>query len=158
MVPSTVLAHLNDVHPERAERHRQRREFHGGPDPAGVGTELVAIGVGDVGQLLTAADAAGALCRFAMELRRPHQIWIGVAVLGPEATEHHPQGRRSRQGIGDDVAWPTGICDRFRGTRLRRGRDRRGPGHAGAPDRGTAGSCHRTRVRASSRLHRGHWR
>jgi hypothetical protein len=158
MVPATAQAHLNDVHPERAERNRERREFGRGPDPAGVRTEFVAVGVGDVDQFRAAADTAGALRRFAMELGRSDEVWVGVAVLRPETAEHRPQGRRSRQGIGDDVAWPTGIGDRFRGTWLRRGRDRRGPGHASATDRGTAGSCHRTRVRVSSRPDRGHWR
>jgi len=104
MIPATTLTDLNHVDPEfsvfRGHFRQFRPLFHASLIPP----ELVAVDVGDVGELGLPADRAGGLGWLTVELRGPQQVRMSVAYVGDRRTacEYGRERGAARKTVVDD--------------------------------------------------------
>jgi len=90
VVPATTLTDLNDIRSELTIFGSHLGEFRGLLYPPFIMPEFVPIHVGNVGELVPAADRAAGLRRFAMKLRGTQQVGMRVADVRDRgvASEH----------------------------------------------------------------------
>lgn len=98
VVPGTTLADLDHVYPELPVFGRHLGQFRPLLNPAGILAEFVPIHVGDVGQLGPAADRAGRIGGFTMELGRAEQIGVRVADVRDRSVPGQHRGERCPPG------------------------------------------------------------
>ena len=79
MVPGTTLADLDHVDLELSVFRCHFSQFWSALHAALVPAELVAVDVGDVGEVRLPADRAGGLGRLAVKLRRAEQVRVRIA-------------------------------------------------------------------------------
>ena len=104
MVPSATLANLHHVHPEFTVFGGHLGQFAGLLHASFVLAELVAVDVGDVGELDLPADGAGGIGGLTVELRGPQQIRMGVTDIGDRraSREYGREHRAARETVVDD--------------------------------------------------------
>ena len=107
MVPAARLTDLDDVDGELGKFGRKRGKIAGPPHPpVRVGAEAVAVGVGDMRQLIPLADRAVRLGGLTVEAGGPEQVGVGVADVHrthPATTKSGERGSAVK-GVVDDRA------------------------------------------------------
>ena len=103
MVPAATAADLDDVHRELLAGLGQPDEFLRCASRARDRSEAVSVDPGHERQLLFAADRTRDLAPPAVELRRPQQVWVGVAHFGDVDT--------ARIDVGQQRSAPKRVVD-----------------------------------------------